>query len=151
LRSGRAVPMHYLVTRAGYALGLLAAVALIGFTGVLFKLRADASSTTAFTGASSDDVSQVWHARWTGLGKELQGLLKDVGCDANSGTRTFTCYAVFSTDSKHVLRESVVVSPTSYCTGTKRCMVVDNRYFALGKTKETGDHDLLVSLFSGLD
>jgi hypothetical protein len=138
------------VTRSSYLLGILAAVVLIGFSGLLVKLRADASSAP-FTGPSAGDVSKVWRGRFGGMDKLTERLIHDVGCDANAGTRTFTCQVVFSTDSKHVLTESVVVSPTSYCTGTKRCMVVDNRYFTLGKTKESGDKNLLVSLFAGLD
>jgi hypothetical protein len=138
------------VTRSSYALGFLAAVVLIGFSGLLFKLRADAASAP-FTGPTASDVSKVWRGRWGDMDKLTKRLVHDVGCDANAGTRTFTCRVVFSTDSKHSLTESVVVSPTSYCTGTKRCMVVDNRYFTLGKATETGDKNLLTSLFAGLD
>jgi hypothetical protein len=138
------------VTRTSYLLGTLAAAVLIGFAGLLVKLRADAISAP-FTGPSADDVSKVWRGRLTDMDKVARGLLHDVGCEANTGTRTFTCHILLSTDSKHSLRESVVVSPTSYCTGTKRCMVVDNRYFALGKTDESGDTGLLDSLFAGLD
>jgi hypothetical protein len=138
------------VPRSSYVLGILAAVVLIGFTGLLVKLRADASSAP-FTGPSAADVSSVWRGRFTGLDKLTSRLVHDVGCDGNAGTRTFTCRVVFSTDSKHTLTESVVASPTSYCTGTKRCMEVDNGYFALGKAKESGDRSLLTSLFAGLD
>jgi hypothetical protein len=142
--------MQYLVTRSSFALGILAAVVLIGFSGLLVKLRADASSAP-FTGPTANDVSKVWRGRWSDMDKLTKRLVHDVGCDANGGTSTFTCRVVFSTDSKHSLTESVVVSPTSYCTGSKRCMVVDNRYFTLGRAKETGDKNLLVSLFAGLD
>ena len=123
---------------------------LLGFTGLLVKLRADARSAP-FTGPTAADVSKVWRGRFSGMDKLTGAWCTTSDCDANTGTRTFTCQVVFSTDSKHSLTESVVVSPTSYCTGTKRCMVVDNLYFTLGKTTESGDKNLLVSLFAGLD
>jgi hypothetical protein len=138
------------VTRSSILLGFLAAAVLIGFTGLLVKLRADARSAP-FTGPTAADVSKVWRGRFSDMDKLTARLVHDVGCDANNGTRTFTCQVVFSTDTKHSLTESVVVSSTSYCTGTKRCMVVDNLYFTLGKTTESGDKNLLVSLFAGLD
>lgn len=142
--------MLHVVTRSSFALGFLAAAVLLGFTGLLVKLRADARSAP-FTGPTAGDVSKVWRGRFGGMDELTRRLVRDVGCDANAGTRTFTCRVVFSTDSKHSLTESVVASPTSYCTDTKRCMEVDNRYFTLGKTTESGDKNLLVSLFAGLD
>jgi hypothetical protein len=132
-----------------WALGVLAAVVLIGYTGVLVKLQADARSAP-FTGPSADDVSKVWRDRWTDVEKIANGTLDDVGCDANAGTRTFTCHIFLSAGGKHGLRMSAVVRPTSYCTGTKGCMMVDNLYFAIGRTRESGDVTLAL-LWAGVD
>ena len=122
---------------------------LIGYAGVLVKRRADARSAP-FTGPSAGDVSQVWRDRWKDVDKIQRGNLHDDGCDANAGTRTFTCHIFWSAGGKHGLRESAVLSPTSYCTGTRGCMVVDNLYFTIGKAKEWGDVTL-DSLWAGVD
>jgi hypothetical protein len=137
------------MTRRDWALGVLAAVVLIGYGGLLVKLRADARSAP-FTGPSADDVSKVWRERWKDVGKMLRGNLHDVSCDANAGTRTFTCHIFWSAGGNHGLRESAVVSPTSYCAGTRGCMMVDNLYFTIGKARESGDVTL-DSLWAGVD
>jgi hypothetical protein len=64
--------------------------------------------------------------------------------------RAFTCHIFLSAGGKHGLRMSAVVSPTSYCTGTKGCMMVDNLYFAIGRTRESGDVTLAL-LWAGVD
>jgi hypothetical protein len=137
------------MTRGGYAFSVLAAVVLIGFTGLLFKLRADAGAAP-FTGPTTGDVSRVWQDRWKDTEKIARGSLHDVGCDANSGASTFTCHIFLSAGGSHGLHLSAVVTPTSYCTGAKTCMVVDNEYFAIGKARQTGDVSL-GSLWAGVD
>jgi hypothetical protein len=64
--------------------------------------------------------------------------------------RALTCHIFLSAGGKHGLRMSAVVSPTSYCTGTKGCMMVDNLCFAIGEARESGDVTL-ASLWAGVD
>jgi hypothetical protein len=136
-------------TRREWILGILAAAVLLGFVGVVVKLHTDARSAP-FTGPTASDVSKVWRSRWSDTAKLSNGTLRDVGCDANAGTKTFTCHIFLSAGGTHGLHLSQVASPTSYCTGTKACMEVDNRYFTLGKAKQSGDVSL-ESLWSGVD
>jgi hypothetical protein len=136
-------------TRRARALGILAALVLFGYTGLLVELRADAHPAP-FSGPSADDVSAVWRARFAGMEKIARGTLHDVGCDANAGTPAFTCHILLSAGGTHGLRVSALVRPTSFCTGTKACMLVDNRYFAIGRARESGDVSL-GSLWDGVD
>jgi hypothetical protein len=137
------------MTRRDQLVAILAAVVLLGYGGVVVKLQIDARSAP-FTGPTAGDVSRVWRDRWDDVAKLARGNLHDVGCDANEGKRTFTCHIFLRAGGSHGLRESVVVSPISYCTGTTACMVVDNLYFTVGKAKESGDITL-ASLWDGVD
>jgi hypothetical protein len=115
---------------------ILAVVALIAFTGLLVELR-DTARSAAPSGTTVGDVERAFRQRMGSAETAVTREMRDIGCEQNAGSSSFTCHVFLSPDGSRGLLERYLLRPISSCTGKQTCLRAGAGSFTIASSGET--------------